>query len=98
VILLCVRWYLAHHLSLRDLEEIMAERGFSVDHSAEVLLSTPVPPSPSSSTSSLHERWQARQPLADHDSKFATEPVHLVNRLISRRSAGLTRRDGCGTM
>lgn len=33
VILLCVRWYLAYNLSLRDLEEMMAERGVSVDHS-----------------------------------------------------------------
>jgi transposase-like protein len=32
VILLCVRWYLAYSLSLRDLEEMMAERGLSVDH------------------------------------------------------------------
>ena len=31
-ILLCVRWYLAYNLSLRDLEEMMAERGISVDH------------------------------------------------------------------
>ena len=33
VILLCVRWYLAYNLSLRDLEEMMAERGMTVDHS-----------------------------------------------------------------
>jgi putative transposase len=33
VILLCVRWYLAYNLSLRDLKEMMAERGLSVDHS-----------------------------------------------------------------
>lgn len=32
VILLCVRWYLAYGLSLRDLKEIMAERGICVDH------------------------------------------------------------------
>jgi transposase-like protein len=32
VILLCVRWYLAYGLSLRNLEEMMAERGVSVDH------------------------------------------------------------------
>jgi transposase-like protein len=32
VILLCVRWYLAYNLSLRTLEEMMAERGISVDH------------------------------------------------------------------
>ncbi|EAX8489216.1 IS6 family transposase, partial [Salmonella enterica] len=29
----CVRWYLAYSLSLRDLEEMMAERGIHVDHS-----------------------------------------------------------------
>ena len=32
VILLCVRWYLAYNLSLRNLEGMMAERGVSVDH------------------------------------------------------------------
>jgi putative transposase len=33
VILLCVRWYVAYSLSLRNLEEMLAERGFEVDHS-----------------------------------------------------------------
>jgi len=32
IILLCVRWYLRSALSYRDLEEIMLERGLSVDH------------------------------------------------------------------
>jgi transposase-like protein len=32
VVLLCVQWYLAYNLSLRNLEEMMAERGISVDH------------------------------------------------------------------
>ena len=32
IILLCVRWYLRYSLSYRDLEEIMEERGLSVDH------------------------------------------------------------------
>src|SRR5436309_3078625 len=31
-ILLCVRWYLRYSLTYRDLEEMMAERGLSVDH------------------------------------------------------------------
>ena len=31
--LLCVRWYVAYSLSLRDLEEMMAERAIGVDHS-----------------------------------------------------------------
>jgi len=35
VILTCVRWYGAYPLSLRQLEEMMAERGVSVDHSDE---------------------------------------------------------------
>lgn len=33
IIAQCVRWYLAYSLSLRNLEEIMAERGITVDHS-----------------------------------------------------------------
>src|SRR6202012_2573081 len=33
VILLTVRWYVAYSLSLRNLEEMMAERGVEVDHS-----------------------------------------------------------------
>src|SRR5260370_6682749 len=33
VILMCVRWYVAYGLSLRNLEEMMAERGINVDHS-----------------------------------------------------------------
>ena len=32
VILLCVRWYLAYGRSLRNLEEMMTERGIFVDH------------------------------------------------------------------
>src|ERR1043166_8479827 len=32
VILLCLRWYLKYPLSYRDLEEMMLERGLSVDH------------------------------------------------------------------
>ena len=32
IIILCVRWYLRYSLSYRDLEEMMAERGLSVDH------------------------------------------------------------------
>ncbi|MBC3910942.1 IS6 family transposase [Undibacterium umbellatum] len=32
VMLLCVRWYAAYALSLRNLEEMMAERGVEVDH------------------------------------------------------------------
>ncbi|MGF6292660.1 hypothetical protein QFZ98_004521 [Paraburkholderia youngii] len=33
VILLCVRWYVAYSLSLRNLAEMMDERGIAVDHS-----------------------------------------------------------------
>ena len=32
IIILCVRWYLRYSLTYRDLEEMMAERGLSVDH------------------------------------------------------------------
>ncbi|CNG74143.1 transposase [Yersinia frederiksenii] len=33
IIAQCVRWYLAYALSLRNLEDMMAERGIAVDHS-----------------------------------------------------------------
>ncbi|MCP2091654.1 UNVERIFIED_ORG: transposase-like protein [Paraburkholderia sediminicola] len=33
VILMCVRWYVAYPLSLRQIEEMVAERGICVDHS-----------------------------------------------------------------
>ena len=32
IILLCVRWYLRYALSYRGFEEMMNERGLSVDH------------------------------------------------------------------
>jgi transposase-like protein len=32
IIILCVRWYLRYSLSYRDLEEMMAKRGLSLDH------------------------------------------------------------------
>ena len=32
IIVLCVRWYLRYSLSYRDLEELMAERGLTVNH------------------------------------------------------------------
>jgi transposase, IS6 family len=32
IIVTCVRWYCRFSLSLRDLEELMAERGLAVDH------------------------------------------------------------------
>jgi transposase-like protein len=33
VVLLCIRWYAAHPLSYRHIEEMLDERGVSVDHS-----------------------------------------------------------------
>ena len=33
IIVLCVRWYLRYPLSYRNLEEMMTERGLTVDHS-----------------------------------------------------------------
>jgi IS6 family transposase len=34
IILLCVRWYCRYSPSYRDIEEMMRERGLSVDHVA----------------------------------------------------------------
>ncbi len=43
VIILCVRWYLRFKLSLRDLAEMMAERGLSLAHTGSVANLCPVP-------------------------------------------------------
>jgi transposase-like protein len=32
IVVTCVRWYLRFAVSLRDVEELTAERGLSVDH------------------------------------------------------------------
>jgi transposase-like protein len=32
IVILCVRWYLRYKMSLRDLVEMMAERGLSMAH------------------------------------------------------------------
>ncbi|MCF6777851.1 IS6 family transposase, partial [Thiotrichales bacterium 19X7-9] len=32
VIMLAIRWYLSYSLSYRDVEELLLERGFKVDH------------------------------------------------------------------
>jgi transposase-like protein len=32
IILQCVRWYCKYGISYRDLEEMMSERGLSIDH------------------------------------------------------------------
>jgi transposase-like protein len=56
-----VRWYLAYNLSLRNLEEMMAERGISVDH-ATVHRWVKTPPRPASSSATV--RAQSSHPLA----------------------------------
>jgi hypothetical protein len=55
VILTCVRWYMAYPLSLRHLEEMMAERGISVDHSTR----TPLGHQAVAGTGESVSPWQA---------------------------------------
>src|SRR5258706_5974329 len=35
VLVMCVRWYVAYPLSLRHIEEMVAERGICVDHASK---------------------------------------------------------------
>ena len=44
VMLVCVRWYAAYPLSLRNLEEMMAERGVLVDHATVHRWALKMPP------------------------------------------------------
>jgi len=43
VMLLCVRWYVAYSLSLRDLEEMMAERRASIGDQTGTVVRKDVP-------------------------------------------------------
>ena len=63
VILVCVRWYVAYPLSLRQLEEMMVERGIAVDHSTECIVRR----------SSCYPCWRRRSAAADARSAGAGE-------------------------
>ena len=64
VMLVCVRWYVAYPLSLRQLVEMMTERGVVVDHSrsgstaldAGVIAESLSPTSPEASRTRLSRR------------------------------------------
>jgi transposase-like protein len=97
VILLCVRWYLAYSLSLRNLEEMMAERGIAVDHATIhrwVIRYSP----------ELLERFNSRKRAATGRYRQFNElkAKRIPGRQIrsSRRRLSLRpkpRRLGCGT-
>jgi len=66
IILLCLRWYLRYSLSYRDLEEVMVERGVSVDHTtiyrwvqryAHMLICLRSAAEPSSAQLTPHGKW-----------------------------------------
>jgi hypothetical protein len=76
IIVMCVRWYLLYPLSYRDLEEMMAERGLTVDHSTIarwVLYYAPIlnqrirremrPPNRSWRVDELTCEWRANGPI-----------------------------------
>ncbi|MGF6292614.1 hypothetical protein QFZ98_004475 [Paraburkholderia youngii] len=58
VMLLCVRWYVAYPLSLRHLEQMMAERGIAVDHSIGSSLGTQTVPGPGEGVSTAQTDGQ----------------------------------------
>jgi transposase-like protein len=79
VILTCVRWYVAYPLSLRHLEEMMAERGTSVDHSTVI-----------AGRSNCCRYWRKRFAVASGQLERAGE---WTRRTSASRASGNT--DGC---
>ena len=55
--LVCVRWYTAYPLSLRQIEELMAERGVVVDHA--IVHRGSIKIEPAIRTSRQRSAWQA---------------------------------------
>src|SRR5437762_2298646 len=60
IIILCVRWYLRYKLSLRDLVEMMAERGLSISHTTIMRWVQRYVPE-------FGKRWDVRQDLRRMD-------------------------------
>src|SRR2546422_11459251 len=59
VIILCVRWYLRFKLSLRDLVEMMAERGLSMAHTTIMRWCSATPPNSRNAGTGLPRRSAA---------------------------------------
>ena len=60
VIILCVRWYLRYKLSLRDLVEMMAERGLSLAHTTNSALGAALC---AGIRQAVEPLWQAHRPV-----------------------------------
>ena len=84
VIILCVRWYLRVKLSLRDLVEMMAERGLSMAHTTIMRWVQHCAPE-------FEKRWR-RSPIRSashgestrHTSRFAASGATCTVPLIGR--------------
>jgi hypothetical protein len=91
VILLCVRWYLAYSMILRDLEKMMAERGISVDHATIYRWLCAIHPNCSSASSNASERSPASGALMK--SKACFGEADPVRRQTRRQGQDTTRDD-----
>src|ERR1035441_9899956 len=89
IMLLCVRWYVAYPLSLRNLEEMMQERGLSVDHSTIhrwIIKLVPVLEKPfvNGSANEASVRWARvgvwTKPISRSAGKIVTGIVPWINK------------------
>jgi hypothetical protein len=90
VIVLAVRWYLRYGLSYRDVEELLVERGFEVDHVTVyrlVLRFTPLLTEAARPCQhAVGDRWPSPSPLEQGQQQ---EVETVIDRLPYRM-------DGCG--
>src|SRR5215469_13373459 len=70
VVILCVRWYLRFKLSLRDLVEMMAERGLTMAHTTIMCWVQHYTPE-------FEKRWHGPRSEGLHHNRSA-EPAHLA--------------------
>jgi hypothetical protein len=84
VIILCVRWYLRFKLSLRDLVEMMAERGLSLAHTTIMRWVRHYTRSSRSTGADLPLPLAGRGALSRHTSKSETSGATYIVPLIGR--------------
>ena len=87
---MCVRWYVAYPLSLRHLEEMMAERGIAVDlstvHRWALKLLPVLEKVFSRHKRSVGKSWRMDETYRIRQSKYLNNLVEQDHRAIKRRT------------
>lgn len=93
IIAQCVRWYLTYSLSLRDLEEIMAERCIDVDHATlhpcPLTVTLDKSGSNRKAVDSFNAGFSRYKPVTVRQNKYLNNRIEQDHRFIKRRTRAM---------